>query len=224
MYNSVAGPEIGFEVDSYLQQRQEDDSFVMVEIGHGANPVAHKQPFDFVDGRAYIGIEAWMRYPESRFKQQEVYKDRTGENIFFVSQDLGGKVKKPFPEESSYTYYEGDFNAMTLLPDEAADEVFASNVFCDPLIAFHEQRVSQLLGEVTRIAAKSGMIVLREVTTPHYSKDVPKRDFVNKFGLEREAIVTPTDKESWAQLENIYQPGIGIQPQVGSHYLFLSKT
>ena len=104
----ISPEKTGFEVGRYLESRAENPDFVMVEIGHGANPVASRQPFEFTGGRAYIGIEGWLRYPESSFKEQTDYTDRKGKNIFFISQDLGVEVhREGYEEEGGYSWLVG---------------------------------------------------------------------------------------------------------------------
>lgn len=221
MSGLAAVAEKGFEVGSYLDQRAIKPGFVMIEIGHGGNPIVHNQPFEFTDDRAYIGIEGWLRYPEHKFKEDPEYKEREGKNIFFISQKLGVEVCREGYEESSHSWLEGEYDPVTILPDEAGDEIVLINVLSDRHIE-RTDRAEKLLREAGRLAATDGMVVVKEVITPQNSCiEVP--GMIESAGLEVAKIITPDDDE-WNQLELVYMSDEGITPEEGSHYLFLSKT
>lgn len=206
MAGLAAPAETGFELGSYLQERTEKPDLIMVEFGHGPVPVAHQQPFNFDGQRAYIGVENWMRDPlsESREAIEEIREDRDGSdnpNVFFITRQLDGEVHREFDEESSYSWYEGPYAASTHLPDGAAHEFFASNVFSDPLIAFNDERMSSLLREGTRVTDDEGILILREVITPTYAKDMLAPEYLAAFGLKVALMQRKVlDRKTWQEL------------------------
>lgn len=217
--------EAGFEVKDYMQQRAENPSLVMVEIGHANLPVAYQQPFSFTEQRAYIGIEAWLRGGKTGLAKMK-RDNPAGQNIFYISQDTGGKatVNPYVPAE-----YEGPFDTQTRLPDKAADEVFASNVFTDPLVGEDEERSSKLLAEVSRIIDDDGVIVLKETATPEHSTYIRNEEFLALFGLQV-AAVAKRDRwwrnSLWRKLEYAYKHprDLGENDYTKSFYLFLTKN
>lgn len=219
--------ELGnFSVDTYLDRRATNPSFVMVEIGHGGLPVAYQQNPGFTGQRAYIGIEAWLRDRWNRQRDRKVDQHnalRQGQNIFYVAQKLGGSVL--YDEDNPrYSWYEGEYDPKTLLPDGTADEVFLSNVFCDPHIADSRDATTRLLSEAVRLAESSGMIVLRETITPHKTVYLTSR-LIDDYGLRVEGGVIPSDENAWSKLEELYKAEPSkMGPSYGSYYLFLSKT
>lgn len=210
-----------FDVGDYLDRRAETTNFVVVELGHGAYPLVANQPRFFTGGHTYIGIEACMRSGKAKGERrradfQEHYDDV---NATFLTHELGAVAV------SSDEEYEGEYKVETILGDGAGDEVVASNVFGDPYIAQDFNRTDQLLGEMSRLAS-SGMIILRETTTPW--KVVYVNDIAKHLGLKILAKVTPADALEWEQLELFYgthkEWSRSNNPYPESHYLFLANT
>lgn len=230
--------EIGlnpFSINDYLIKRQNDPNFVMVEAGHDSVPVAYQQPSNFYGQRAYIGIESWIRDPwnvkrEQLNKLHNAYAN--GQNVFYVTHNLGGKAYKD--PAGNRTYFDGEYEAATVLPDSIASEVFLSNVFCDPVVAQVADRVENLLTEVTRLVDQNGVIVLRETLTPDCTYYFTN-DLMASKGLECRAIIRPTDTQTWNDLETLYSgkpykwltdvstARYEFDPIPQSYYLFLSK-
>lgn len=215
-----------FDVEAYLAQRDADPNFVMVEIGHDSLPVAYQQPVEFRGKRAYIGIEGWLRDPigvkGDRLSMLRATKEND-QNIFYISQNLGGAVLRNF-DESRHSAYGGSYDPTTNLPAGAASEVFISNVFCDPHIAFSIDRTISLLGEAARIVSHDGMIVIRDTITPNYVNYLSDELFIHN-GLKVVTILTPGD-DSWPALEVVFkgEPSNFIPPRPDSRYVFLAKA
>lgn len=214
-----------FNVDTYLDSRANNPSFVMVEIGHAGLPVAYQQAPGFTGQRAYIGIEAWLRDLWGRQQDRKIDQHRTlgqGQNIFYIAQSLGGIVNYD-DENLKNSWYDGEYDPVTLLPEAAADEVFISNVFCDPHVAYSPDATSKLLAEAARLVDPNGLIVLRETTTPNKAVCFTNR-LIDTTGLKTEGLVRSSDTEIWEKLETFYKAEPAkMEPKLGSYYLFLSK-
>lgn len=216
-----------FEIEPYLGQRAGNPSFVMVEIGHGFYPLVDQQA-DLQGQRAYIGIEAGMRsvggWQATEARSDDMRRQYADRNAFFLTHDLGqGEVIEDFV--TGDMQYRGEFKPETILPDGAADEIVASNVFCDPLIAYNFRYTTELLAEMARLISPMGTIVLRETITPWKVK------FIEEFtarvmGLEILRKVSPSDQETWAKLEEVFGTHKDVEDfktYDSSYYLFLKK-
>lgn len=220
-------PRTDFDFEAYLQARVENDRFVMVELGHNAWPVAYQQDFKFSDGRTYIGIESWLRDPVYDMRR-EIHRLRQvqegGQLIFFLTHDLGGVVHNDDPEDPEEgTWYEGKYDAHTILQEQTADEVFASNVLCDPLIGFNYPRSLALLNEMRRILKDDGIVLLRE-TTPKYML-LFNNELIATSGLQPLALLKQTDDLLlWETLEKRFSGAPNIPVRKESFYLALGKA
>lgn len=213
-----------FSVENYLEQRRTMPAFTMVEIGHGHCPVIGIQPNGFRGQQAYIGIEAGMRtLADNQAAQTAQFRTRyASQNAFFLLHDIGeGKMVWPNPYSDEEQYH-GEYNTQTILPDNAADEVFVSNVFCDPLIARDFGRTMLLLNEVSRLVDNSGTIIMRETITPwEVGAVVP--EVLDAVGLQQVGTVTPSDGKDWRTLERTYGCEHDSRPHHKSYYKFLGK-
>lgn len=214
-----------FNVDTYLDSRANNPSFVMVEIGHAGLSVAYQQTPGFTGQRAYFGVEAWLRdeWGRQRERQEEQHKALgDGQNIFYIAQELGG-VACYDEEDPRYSWYDGEYNPKTSLPDSIADEVFISNVFCDPHVAYSPDATSKLLAEAVCLVDPNGLIVLRETITPG-KVGFLTNSLVHTTNLKVEGVARPTNYGIWDKLEEAYNAEPRKHaPSLGSYYLFLSK-
>ncbi|MES2631137.1 MAG: hypothetical protein V4611_04210 [Patescibacteria group bacterium] len=216
-------PLPSLDVIDYLTQRAEMDSFLMVEFGHDAHPVAHQQSRPFTGDRAYIGFEAWLRDPEGKKKDaiqktSEVYSD-SNHNIHFQTLALGGIVRSITEDGEQQKWYEGLYDPTTALPDGTAEEVLLGNVLSDPYLVYSHERTGAMIDEAVRILADSGVIVIRETIRPDrvgaaFEASIAARD------LKVLARVTPED-EQWEALESQFVADPYYAPD--SYYLLLSK-
>lgn len=211
-------------VDDYLEKRANNPGFVMVEFGHDSLPVAYHQGFEFAGKKAYIGVEGWLRDPIG-IKKQGLARLRADlqndQNTFFTNLDTGGVVNRDDPKDA---WYDGQYNTVSLLPDGAADEVFASNVFCDPLIAYDKTKISSLLGELRRTAGNDATVILRETLTPRNTEYRFNDELFMSAGLAVTNRVTPDIAEDWEKLERVYKADPTdtiLPPNPSSFYLFL---
>lgn len=213
-----------FSIEEYLAQRDDAGrTFTMAEIGHGGVPVAFKQPVPFAGERTYIGLENWMRGDKS-WTQRLMAKRSFDDNVFFMNYESGGAVHSASEGGRVERWYSGPFDTESLLPDESCDEVFASNVFCDPYLAYSRERTQKLLHEMQRVTAKDGMIVLRETITPVFVDEIDTTMLL-EIGLQPVHIedVECADPETWGMLEERYNGESMHDRYPGSYYLFLAK-
>lgn len=220
--NLSAAEASGIEVPKYLQSRASNSSFTMVEFGYGHCPVVKLQPHEFQGDQVYIGIEAGMRTKSAADIAIAMRQLHAHKNAFFMVHDIGqGEVYRP-DLRSDDEEYKGDYKAETVLPGNIADEVFASNVFCDPLIARSWLRTTNLLAEMSRVMASSGVAVLRETITPW------EVDAIGPYSLERAGLtmldrITP-EQQAWGDLEQVYGSEYRSPAFPESYYLFLGKA
>ncbi|MFT4532074.1 MAG: hypothetical protein ACI9T8_000082 [Candidatus Saccharimonadales bacterium] len=210
------------DIREHLDSRAELDNFVMVEIGHHGTPIAEQQPFPFVNGRYFLGIESWMRTgnmePISSLQGEVVNTD--DQNIHFVTHVPSGRT---FWDDhyGRGLLYEGPYDARMPLVSGFANEVFAGNVFGDPQLAFDS--VINLVSEVGRLTSPSGVIVARETYTPQYADILKANYLAERTGVEAIGIVCP-ETEGWDMLENTYEHPknrTGAKPNPGSNYIFM---
>ncbi len=211
-----------FEVLDYLETRASNDSFTMVELGHGRYPVVDLQPHSFTGQQCYIGVEAGMRGQGKEFAAKRTQELFVGKNAFFLQHYIGeGKVTQKDILSNDQTY-DGEYHTETVLPAGIANEVVASNVFCDPLIALSWSRTVCLLQEVSRLLDRTGTAVLRETITPGMVDAIGDVS-LSRARLQVLARVTPMMGEAWQALENVY--GVDQLPgRWDGYYLFLGKT
>lgn len=211
-----------FEVLDFLDSRASNDSFTMVELGHGNYPVVDLQPHSFTGQQCYIGIEAGMRGQGKELAGKRAEELFAGKNAFFIQHYIGeGKVTQQ-EIHSNDQNYDGEYRTETVLPAGIANEIVASNVFCDPLIALSWSRTVCLLQEVSRLLDRTGTAVLRETITPGMVDAIGDVS-LKKAGLRQLARVTRMTGNTWQALENVY----GVEQLPGrwdGYYLFLGKT
>lgn len=210
-----------FSVDSYLEARAQSPNFVMVEYGYRENPAALVADADFTNNRAYIGVDAHIRDPigEASSSLKKRLNRVEGQNVFFVDQDLGGTLLFDDPELGCD--YVGKYDAQTILPDNVADEVFASNVLCDPMVADYQDRTYSFVAELARVTSGAGYIVLRETISPREVRFLDEA--IGIFGLEKVMTVEP-DSSEWETLERSYSPHLISVMAKSSYYMYLQKT
>lgn len=224
MTNSTS--ERTFDVEAHLKQRAENESLVMVELGHGNYPVFKQQPFEFTGQRAYIGIEAGMRSGRRRaeIRAKAWRRQNAGTSAFFVVQSIGkGKPKGDFRNHTER--WLGNYDPRTILPDDAADELFLSNVFCDPFVAHSVTNTGRLSAETSRLLAPEGTMVLRETATPDYVQFLEQA--LPKLGLSVLGQVHSSNAVTWAKLEEVYgthKDRRDLELSSDSYYLFLGHS
>lgn len=211
-----------FELQPFLEQRTANPSFTLVEIGHGNCPVVDLQPHPFTGEQCYIGLEANMRGQGVHYSSKRAEGPFTHKNAFFLQHYLGmGKVTERNVLSNNQSY-EGEYHAETVLSIGIADEVVASNVFCDPLIAKSRERTVGLLKEVARLLAPTGTAVLRETITPAMVVHIDAES-LGEAGLRIVSTETPSEAENWRSLESLYGIWRSPNPTKG-YYLFLGKV
>ncbi len=217
-----------FSVEAYLLERAKNSRFTMAEIGHDSLPVAYQQPFEFRGQRAYFGIEVWLRDPigskHERIKELRETVEN-GQNVIYLDHNPGGIVERDgYAEEGGHSWYVGEYDAQSILPDTVVKEVFVSNVFSDKHVACSQERTAALLKEAVRILQEDGVIILRETISPENMMYLTE-ELIQEMGLQVEEVVEPDDQERWQMLETIYKAEpANVAPQPGSCYLFLSKA
>jgi hypothetical protein len=220
----MAKVETGYmDIGSYLPLRDRSE-FVLVEIGHGSHPIAYDQA-PFTGERAYIGIECWLRDFAGirRDALEEMHSTYKKQNIFYVDLNVGEATDY----DQSESLYEGEYEAETLLPVEAADEVFLSNVFGDPKIASMEGHTQSLLNEVSRLISKNGVVVIRETLTPKMCLETLCADVIEAAGLKLASEIKYHRDSLFLDLEKIFNPRKNSYFNVindKSFYIFLAKT
>lgn len=217
-----------FSINEYLRERKSRDGFVVVEIGHGGEPICADVPefpnrSDFFVGKNYYyGVEANLRDPVySKRKRISEIKERTKDkNINFISISAGGQAIR-FGEEIS-KYYAGDYRTHSGLEDGVADEVVFGNVFGDPHIAYNRARTMALLMEGSRLLANSGLIVVRETITPYSLANFNEAN-IAMAGLNLMTAYSPGNKDQWGALEGIYSTSDRKIIHPDSMYFLLNK-
>jgi len=191
--------------------RKNNPDFVMVELGHGANPVALTQQFK--RQRAYIGIETWQskNFVEAGHERVEGLRDgRPDENIFFLDRPIDPDALE-------------EDDMATVLSDGAADEVLISNVLGDPEVYDQPDGISNVLNEAKRLITPDGKIIVRETITPFLYNVLP---VAIEAGLEIDQVSSRLDSD-WEQLNDLYAVenpiGDNHASLLGAYYLILSK-
>lgn len=210
-----------FEVGEYLESRSQNPNFIAVEFGHREKPIAFSEATDFTGDRAYIGIEANLRNGYGFMCLDDMVSESGLEdsNVFFIDHVVG-RIKSGWDDVE----IDGDYQAETILPPDIANEVFAGNVVCDPIVAHNEKRTNSFIEELARVVAPAGRIILRETITPKEIKYLKSALAIS--GLSRVATITPQCKE-WTQLEKVYD--CDYDPfysciSKSSFYMFLQKS
>lgn len=216
-------------IEVHLQHRTNDPKFIMVKFGHDAVPVAYNSAATFEGDRAYIGIESWLRDPHGskRDHLRRKHADHVGnQNIFYLTQDVGGEVKRAEePGGGTTAWYEGPYQTETILPRGVAGEVFASNVFSDPYVAYSKERTEAALTEMFRVAEPGAMVVIRETITPDLEKHF-SLEMLDQLGTESMALVRYglEPDELWDELESHYRGTSAYDPARNSFYLLMKKS
>jgi len=224
---SEASPE--FDVDAYLDRRDRDWSFIMVEFGHGPRPAAFRQPVGFTGQRAYIGIEPWLYRPRpsEKYEMQILQAEHAGENISFIDQDLdinGNRIQRILSRIIRPLGGVGLYDVSSVLPDEAADEILLSNVFGDRNFFASKERTQRLLHETNRLLAMQSVMVIRETMTPLEARRSLTEEVLQNAGLEIVGDCTPAD-QAWESLEAVYGSGRTFKAAAEQRfYQFLTKT
>ncbi len=230
-----------FDPDAYLNERQTKSDLLVVEFGHGATPIARKDPDRFMGKSAYIGIEPMMRDTRGAQRQGvEEFKSTIApeNNIFFLTHDLGGRVKQ---DSNGELWYEGEYHAETGLPSGVADEIVLSNVVGDPLVSSDSVRSMELLSEVSRVLADSGTVVVRDTYATqdfrHFNPDTLSQvglEIVGGIERKKDMFGNPEvlpANSMWDKLEEIYSGekstivlnGKSMKIPTAGRYLFLQK-
>jgi len=213
-----------FDVLNYLAERLARPSFIMVELGHGGQPVAYQQG-TFMGQRAFIGIEAWLRDAghEERTRLQALQAAHPEQHTAYIEQRLADD-NDPTSPHRPLRKYGGTYDPTTILPDGAADEVFLANVFGDPHVADSDERTQHLLDEVSRLSAVNGVVVIRETRTPLNAIGGLTAVMLGRSGLQKAGSITPADG-LWKELESLYD---GNKPRLETaeddFYYFLTKA
>lgn len=211
-------------VGDFLAARDENLKFVMAEFGHYDIPVAFQQPEPFTGDRAAIGIETWFRDYHGKAREA-VEKQRDADdleqNIFFLEYNAG--LSMCYDSLGRIISSSGKFRPETVLPDEAVDETFASNVFGDENMANSRENTLSMLGEMSRLTSEEGRIVIRETISPRANPFLTKELF-EESGLKLDLIIIQDATDDWERLEEVYNAenaGHAIMPF--SFYMILSK-
>ncbi|HEY5442781.1 MAG TPA: hypothetical protein VIJ68_04545 [Candidatus Saccharimonadales bacterium] len=216
----------GFDLDTYLQQCDQNPTFTMVEIGPGRYPVAYQQPTGFTGLREYMGVRAPLRplSKQEKLAIEALQAEHVDENIAYIDHKLGrfvsGKSRLFFTGRNR-AFYHGPYDPATDLEAGIADEVVLSDIAGDPHVGRSEKRTARLLHEVSRLVADSGFVVVRETQTPGFASRRLTNKFLDEAGLQSIARYTRLDTE-WPQLEARY--GNPEQVGRGSFYQFLAKA
>jgi hypothetical protein len=195
------------DIAEYFKFRTEREDFVMVEIGHGAKPAAFADPDNFSGGRAYIGIEAWLRDPLNLKRDVIDLRPYKNRNIFFIDRST---VK---------TNIDGFSDTFAILPDSSADELLLANLLGDPEVVHGSINNANILSESRRLIGQVGKLVIRETVTPVVIGS--QLELLTSAGLQTEAIVRPDNAEAWSKLEEVYgSGGFHIFEHPDSYYIF----
>lgn len=224
--STFVGPEaLAFDVEKYLGDRSRNPSLVVVEFGHGDNPIALKNLRFYRGDREYIGVEANLRdrAGDSRKMLDEIVQKNPFRNLTFLNHELGGKLELVMDKELA-EFYDGEYNARTKLNDEVANEVFLANVITDPIVANSEKRVLSLLGEVARISKPEGIIVMKETITPNCTPYLTDENLAKRGLMKIKEVMFTQERPVWLKLEHIYGPRRSHMIDSGSVYRFLAKT
>lgn len=220
-----AGNE-AFNLDTYLEDREDAGSFSFVELGHRVKPISFYIP-NLTGQRTYVGIETWIRdrnpydpYPE---KIKKLYAQSESMNAAYHFHPLPGKVFFDADDEAyEHPWYSGEYPAETIMPPGAADELFLANILGDPTVAYSERR-DAILAESARLLAPSGTMVIRETMTPRTSR--MDAETLDNAGLEPLAYFGP-DTTTFGRLEEVYSgwtPDDGCNIGVSAYFAFLGK-
>lgn len=224
--STFVGPEApDFDVEEYLEDRSKNPSLVVVEFGHGDNPIALKNlPFYRAD-RQYIGVEANLRdrAGDSRKMLTGIVQENPSRNLTFLNHDLVGRVDLIIDKEISEVY-EGEYNTRTKLGDGIADEVFLGNVITDPVVANKEERVLSLLNELTRISKPGATVVMRETITPNCTLYLTDENLAKSGLMKIKEVMMSKQRSTWLKLEHIYGPRRSRMVDCDSLYRVLAKT
>jgi hypothetical protein len=222
---TLAGDESGmnaqvFNVQDYMGNRDVREDFVIVELGHNAVPIARNQQ-NLTGNRAYIGVEAWIRDRKHSHYLQHL-GDSALKNTFFIDQYLYPEMEHATDRLShDAEVFSESYDPTTILPNNAADELFLSNVFGDPHIYASPDRPRLLLQEATRLLAPNGTMVIRETLTPHFPQSA-----LTDAGLHIVHRQDYGDNEIfWGELESVFNGGNRfalVEPT--SFYLFIQST
>jgi len=225
MNYAPAAYDTRFNPFMYLSEREKQSDFVMVEFGHRLRPIAYKPEAFFIDQRCYAGVEAW-HYHDDIDRLEALAAKFPGRNVAFIEPNFGSsdELWNDFLPECE----EGPYSPGTILPDGAADEVFLSNVFGDPLLAGSKQGTSRLLHETGRILNERGVVVVRETLTPEYASRSLTLEMIAGAGLRKATAWRPNGSKwiehIWSRLEDVYKPPGSSSWAHDSFYQFLTKA
>lgn len=211
-------PPVGFDLMDWLRHRQDQVEHRLIEIGHGASPVAINQRFG--GSRSYIGIESWddpdfAQGAEKRIRKLCNWRQRR-EHLAFITSTTGHDPRDRF------------YDPHIDLSSAQADEMFLGNVLGSRLVGLHEGRIVNLMLEVRRLLKPMGHVVVREAISPNAAQVV---SLAPSAGLQVEAEVNfdSSDRRPWNTLELFYTPHPTLNyagpttPDNDSYYLILSK-
>lgn len=225
-YANEVVPENSFDLTAHLNTRATSSSFSFVEFGHRATPIAPHIP-DLSGTRTYIGIESWLRdrSPYDGFKHvaSELRLAAEGTTAAYLQNKLSGKIAyDPNDEYYEHSWYDGEYDPETILPDDIADELFMGNVLCDPQPGWSTKAdKDRLLREAARLLTPSGILVARETITSREARI--SRERYRDAGLTPVGYYGPHSSIEWRQLELAYQSKVLEHYSSSDHYLFLQN-
>jgi SAM-dependent methyltransferase len=211
-----------FDVQDYMSNRDRREDFVIIELGHNAVPIARNQQ-NLTGNRAYIGIEAWTRDRKHSHYLQHL-GDSALKNTFFIDQYLYPEMKHVADRLShDAEIFSEPYDPTTILPDNAADELFLSNVFGDPHVHTSPDRPQLLLQEARRLLAPNGTLVIRETLTPHFPNNAAKLADAGLYIAHRQDY--SSNDILWKELEGVFNGSDSpVQVEPTSFYLFIQPT
>jgi len=216
-----------FDLPGYLERRSSSSSFSFVEIGHRATPIAPHIP-DLTGERTYVGIESWLRdqspYGGFSYLASELRLAAKGTTAAYLHNKLSGEIAyDPGDEYYEHSWYDGEYDPETPLPDGVADELFMGNVLCDPQPGWSSRKdKDRLLREVTRLLAPTGVLVTRETITSREAR-ISRNRYI-EAGLLPVGYYGPYLTDEWRRLEITYQGKTLERYSSSDHYLFLEPT
>lgn len=193
-----------------LESQRSLPTSTLVEFGHGATPIAYNQPKKFINGRQYIGIEAWTRDPQhGQLNMLRLIHDHNlrdlPQNIHYFAQYAGRLVTmiagKDLNLEKAVCGPDGQ------LKPGLASEVYASDVLTDPMVGRDPFRSLELLKQMGNVAQRDGLVVVRETYSPEVwlPSSHQEQQHIARAGLKRISQIRPCDP-AWSAMEKLHQP------------------
>ncbi len=220
-----------FNIYNYLRERQNQGSWLTVEIGPRSRPMLDNQTDFYTNNRCYIGVEANLRdisgFAEKKVTQMLANAAIDGQNCFWIDLDSGSNIC--YEAESgndSYIENPDDFRCQSILPSGVADEVCVANVLSDPMINRSPNPLKQTIKEIARLLKPNGVVIRRETMTPHQKKSEIQTKLA-EFGLREVCYVDlGSSPQTFRQIDLKYGQNIEkshINPSSHSFYQVLLK-